>query len=46
VDIDFDGFGDDVRVDGQQNDEGRPLVREQHVHRVQDGQHLGPMLRF
>ncbi len=28
-------FGDDVRVDGQEDDEGRSLVGKQHVNRIQ-----------
>ena len=40
MDVELDGLGDDVRVDGQQDDERVALVGEEHVDGIQDGQHL------
>jgi hypothetical protein len=45
MNVELDGFGDDVRVDGQQDDEGRPFVGEQHVDGIQNRQHLLPERR-
>jgi len=45
MNVELDGFGDDVRVDGQQDDEGRPFVGEQHVDGIQNRQYLLPEWR-
>ncbi len=35
IEVELNGLGDDMRVDGQEDDKGRTRIREQHRHCVQ-----------
>ena len=41
VEVELDGLGDDVGVDGEEEDEGGARVGEEHVDGVEHGEHLG-----